>query len=202
MPPWLLRGSHHGYETGTIYVRGAPGGGFLGKPGGAGVWPYVVVWVGRARGDVARRPAGKWDNCGARGMLALWGGEEAGPCSAARREVGHQTITLRLSQLFILEKINNLMQPKQQKQNSTTALSVTGLTGCPRSGSESSCHDMNDSTVCVSHIYVLLRISNLFNSGAVILLAIRAFQNRLYGLLSPRPKGRGPIEALRCYTPG
>lgn len=104
---WLLRGSHHGYETGTIYVRGAPRGGFLGKRGGAGVWSDVVMWMGRAREGVARRPAGKRGVCGARGTLALWGGEGAGPCSVRWREVWYQTMTLRLSQLFILEKIQH-----------------------------------------------------------------------------------------------
>ena len=159
------------------------------------MWSDVVLWVGRARDVVVRRPIGKRGVCGARGTLALWGGEGAGPCSVARREVWHQTMTLRLSQLFILEKINILMQPKQQKQNSTTALSVAGLTGCPRSGSGSSCHNVNGSIVCISYIYTLLRISNLFNSGAVIVPTVRALQNRLYGLLFPRLKSRGPIEA-------
>ena len=76
-------------------------------------------------------------------------------------------LTLRLSQLFTLEKYNSLMQPKQQKQNHAAMLSVADLLDCPRRDLESSCHDVNGSAMRVSHIYALLRIFSLFISGAV-----------------------------------
>ena len=55
------------------------------------------------------------------------------------------------------------MQPKQ-KHNHAAMLSVTDLLGGPRSDLEYSRYDMNSSAMCVSHIYVLLKIFNLFSS--------------------------------------
>lgn len=106
VPFWLLRSSHHGYETGT--VRECPVGGFLGKLNDAGMWlDLKVLGMGRAWESMARQPAKDLSICGARETLALWGGEGARQCNAERREAGHRTLTLRLSQLFISEKIQH-----------------------------------------------------------------------------------------------